>query len=379
MHKSELTYLTVLRAFAAIWVALHHALSSLSGVAFSDNIFISRFLTKGWLGVDLFFILSGFILAYSYQGKMNELNLETYRDFLIKRLARIFPAHLFTLFIFGAVISIATLLGLFTDHENKFNLMELTAQVFLVHGIGFFEPSGWNIPSWSISSEALAYLAFPFLIKPLQKFGLPFFNVILIISVLLFTIGLAWFFNDAQQFMLPFQFTWIRILSEFLMGMALFQITKHMPKSKWNVILTIVAAACIMLQSLVINSFFDFMYLIYFMVLIHSLALIPRSEKIPFLSVLGEISYSFYLIHSLVIICLNQIVRKVPFLEQQPLLVIGIFIAVSQIAAATIYFHVEIPGRNLICSALLRRKKTVHQLDGKIHGELNHSSRASGL
>lgn len=358
MQKSELNYLTVLRAFAAVWVAIHHCFGSLEGMNLPDSLILSTFISRGWLGVDLFFILSGFILAYSYQGKMDEFQTNTYWNFLIKRFARIYPAHLFVLGLYAIIITSASILNLFNDQDGKFDGIDFIAQAFLIHGIGFFESTGWNMPSWSVSSEALAYIYFPLLILPLQKLTRASYHLIVIISILLITIWLAWNFNHAQKFMLNFEYSWIRILTEFVMGICLFHVTQISSKRKSYGLLAAAMVGCIFFQGLVDSSFFDFMYLIYFMVLIHALALIPTYKRIPFFTKLGEVSYSFYLIHSLIIILLNQLIRKVSFLEQHSLLSLLLFLIIAQISALIIYAGVEVPARNTINSWLVRRPES---------------------
>ena len=57
-----------------------------------------RILSHGYLAVDLFFALSGFVLAMNYSGKLSrEFTLQAYLSFLARRFARIYPLYLFTL------------------------------------------------------------------------------------------------------------------------------------------------------------------------------------------------------------------------------------------------------------------------------------------
>jgi len=83
--------LTSLRIFAAVMVLLLHC-----------NIMLVRFpwLVKvaniGYLGVPFFFILSGFIIAYNYQDRLESPNGKHIRSFYLARMARIYPVHLLT-------------------------------------------------------------------------------------------------------------------------------------------------------------------------------------------------------------------------------------------------------------------------------------------
>ena len=132
------------------------------------------------------------------------------------------------------------------------------------------------------------------------------------------------------------------------MGMALFQITRQFKSRNTYALLAVLACFCIYLQGYVRNSFYDFMYLIYFMMLIHSLALMPRSKKIPVLTMMGETSYSFYLIHAIIIIIFNQLMKKYTALADHPLLLLCLFLVSAQISAWIIYKWVELPGRAFV-------------------------------
>lgn len=344
--QNELRYLTCLRGIAAVWVAVHHAVSGLSGMFIPQSDIMSRLIHRGWLAVDLFFILSGFILAYSYQHKTKSWGWV--KDFWIKRFARVYPAHLVTLFIFLGIVLSASAIGAFQDEGNRYNLKEFLAQVFLFHGVGWFEPTGWNIVSWSISSEALAYLLFPILFYLMRGLIQPFVNFLVIVMIMSFTIWLALEYNDGKKYMLAFGYSWIRVLSEFIMGMALFKIYRKLKSSTLFVVPLVLAMAGIILQGLIANSFYDFMYLIYFMLIILSLALIPGSKKIPLFTWLGEISFAFYLIHSVVIMLMNQVIRRSSFLQEHSAISFGLFMLITTVGAWLIYEQVEVKGRKIV-------------------------------
>ncbi|MBU4436346.1 MAG: acyltransferase [Alphaproteobacteria bacterium] len=145
--------LTVLRFFAAFWVVMFHYWPNLA-IGFTPAI-----AAKGYLGVEAFFTLSGFILCHVYLQGFGQGRFR-YGDFLWNRLARVYPLHLATLAGVGLMAAAAGLAGVTVGH-NIISWEALPANLLLVHAWGFAPVSGWNHASWSISAEWFAYLSFP--------------------------------------------------------------------------------------------------------------------------------------------------------------------------------------------------------------------------
>lgn len=145
--------LTALRFFAAFWVVLFHYWPKLEAPA------TPMLIQKGYLGVELFFILSGFILCHVYRTSVEQQRFH-YGRFLWARLARIYPLHLASLAGLGLLAAAAGLAGLSVD-ANILSWEALPANLLMVHAWGLAPTAGWNHPSWSISAEWFAYLTFP--------------------------------------------------------------------------------------------------------------------------------------------------------------------------------------------------------------------------
>src|SRR4051794_2329668 len=153
MHDgAHIKPLTSLRFFAAYWVVLFHYWPKLA-VSFTP-----AFVQKGYLGVELFFTLSGFILCHVYLTSVGEGRFH-YGSFLWARLARVYPLHLATLAGMG-LMALAALAAGFRIDPNILSWKALPANVLMVHAWGFAPVAGWNHPSWSISAEWFAYLSF---------------------------------------------------------------------------------------------------------------------------------------------------------------------------------------------------------------------------
>jgi peptidoglycan/LPS O-acetylase OafA/YrhL len=149
----DLRPLTALRFFAALWVVLYHYWPNLQGEQ------MPALVAKGYLGVELFFVLSGFILCHVYLDAFAESRFR-YGHFLWARLARIYPLHLAALIGVGVMAMAAVSLGLTID-PNILSWRSLPANLLLTQAWGMATASGWNHPSWSVSAEWFAYLSFP--------------------------------------------------------------------------------------------------------------------------------------------------------------------------------------------------------------------------
>lgn len=154
--------LTALRFLAAMWVVLFHYWPALSDVR-------PPVVAQGSFGVELFFILSGFILSHVYGAALAAGRFH-YGAFLWARLARVYPLHLATLAGLGLVAAAAGALGFGVD-PNILDWRGLPAQLTLTQAWGLNAVSGWNHPSWSVSAEWFAYLTFPLFAWAAHRFS----------------------------------------------------------------------------------------------------------------------------------------------------------------------------------------------------------------
>ena len=90
---NAITHLTGLRTVAALMVMLLHL--SQFHANHLDNIIPS--IGQGWLGVDIFFALSGYILAHVYKAAFRTISDKPYFVFLWRRFERLYPIYIATL------------------------------------------------------------------------------------------------------------------------------------------------------------------------------------------------------------------------------------------------------------------------------------------
>ncbi len=163
--RQELTALTSLRGIAAWWVVLFHIIPIMIGIVPLPAL---RVVARGYLAVDLFFLLSGFVIAMTYAERFETARAGTWLRFLGLRLGRIYPLHFAVLMLF-LVNPLAVLLF---SREGipgpNYAPGYFVQSLFLVQNWGFSTREAWNIPAWSISTEWGAYLLFPLLVLLLR-------------------------------------------------------------------------------------------------------------------------------------------------------------------------------------------------------------------
>jgi peptidoglycan/LPS O-acetylase OafA/YrhL len=161
--KREIPALTGLRGLAALWVFLFHVRSTFDQVGGGLTTALSFLGGAGFLGVDVFFVLSGFVLALNYADAGTHRSLASYGDFLWKRIARIYPVHLAALALLVLFVAAFAAFGAVYINSARLSPVGLLKTLTLTHGWSLPIVKTWNTVSWSISCEWAAYLVFPLL------------------------------------------------------------------------------------------------------------------------------------------------------------------------------------------------------------------------
>ena len=286
--------LTSLRFFAALWVVLYTYIKEL------DLPVHFGLIDHGYLGVDLFFVLSGFILSYVYlegfgAGRFN------YASFISHRLARIYPLHIAMLAFTLLLIGLAALNGVALD-ANAGNPAALPAHLLLMQAWGLAPTASFNHPSWSISAEWFAYLSFPAVAyaawhlraRPMLAVGL---------AVLLLTMLYIAFeaITGAPLTRATFQWGALRIVPAFLLGAALYLAHRSGAVASPRVAMAGAMAASLILIAASSFSRSDIVIVIACGLLVLSMSGLGRdgagilSSRI--LVYLGEISFATYMIY----------------------------------------------------------------------------------
>jgi peptidoglycan/LPS O-acetylase OafA/YrhL len=156
-QSREIRPLTSLRGVAAFAVVLQHFPATAQTLTPQ---WIPSSASHGYMAVDFFFVLSGFIMSLTYLPGFVARGRSAFPDFMVKRVARIVPMNLFALLalvVAGFLSRRLTGANMFFDDARlPFNL---AANVLMLQGLGIGQ--NLNGPSWSISTEFAAYFLFP--------------------------------------------------------------------------------------------------------------------------------------------------------------------------------------------------------------------------
>ena len=161
-----------LRAICIFLVIAFHVISS-------NRLWLQNIASRGWCGVDIFFVLSGFLITWILVAEQDRSNTINLPRFYLRRAIRLQPAYLSGLFVFALL--------LFLFHREKFPVIAHALPYFLTYSLnlglafGFLEYPPYG-QAWSLCIEEQFYLCWPWL---LRRFGaqksLPV--IILIIAV----------------------------------------------------------------------------------------------------------------------------------------------------------------------------------------------------
>lgn len=154
--RNTTRHLDALRIIAASAVVILHYSDYIKDIPAGH--FMLRHTLHFNLFVDLFFVVSGFVIASQYLGKVDDF--PSIRRFIWRRLARIYPLHLATL-AFYLIVAFALYLGFArSDNAARYPLSDVPAQFLLLHALDG-QRLTFNFPSWSLSAEMFCYFAFP--------------------------------------------------------------------------------------------------------------------------------------------------------------------------------------------------------------------------
>lgn len=161
--------LTGIRGVAALWVLWYHVQQDgrLFHLPWLQG---ARVVERGWAGVDLFFILSGFILTHAHGHEFIRLDRKPLVQFAKLRIARVYPLNLAVLLIIAALAVADPKFAAWYGGRAAGNFSGPSFVRTALLATRWFLPGAgdWNQPVWSLSAEILGYAMFPFIAMTLM-------------------------------------------------------------------------------------------------------------------------------------------------------------------------------------------------------------------
>jgi peptidoglycan/LPS O-acetylase OafA/YrhL len=339
--------LTGVRALAALLVLGLHAEQNVP-VGLQS---LLPFFARGYLGVDFFFVLSGFIITHVYLANLAQPSTAATRIFLWHRFVRIYPVHVAVLAGLMVLLAIGRVAGIPLNNPEDWSSADLLWNLTLLHAWGFVDHPSWNVPSWSISAEWFAYLLFPLLAPALMWLSDRTTALLAAVAALgatavLFAVA-GWSLN-----------TWVgapalcRVFGEFLCGAALSRavaLGPGLPPRAGDLLGAGSFAAFLLGASVGVPDFA--------LVALLALTVLGAATAESFFARtlggtapvwLGEISYSIYMVHFPVLIVMRRLWERMGFAEWAAsgrLLAFLVTVAVVIALAALMFYVMVRPAR----------------------------------
>lgn len=352
--RVEIRSLTGLRGLAAALVVLYHIVQRDEYLGHVTG----NVLHHGYLAVDLFFVLSGFVIAMNYAGYFEAgVSKVLYAKFLAHRFARIYPLYLaLTLVAIAKFCMLVFVLGVAPAYLA---ISDMIASLLLIQNWGF----GFNGvigPSWSVSVEVIAYLIFPFLIVFFRWNAVRAAFLLALCVVAEFVVasshlGLAGPMDVVEAHsLLPL----VRCLAGFALGVITFWGSKNTNVRALGSRSTIALATVATLVALVAFNVHDLVVVAIFPALLICSSCESKIVRQLFANKvaynLGLLSYAIYLVHPLVIQPFDRIEHR---LEANMgvtahLLTIALALVAVWTSAHVLFRFVERPSRKLVMTKL---------------------------
>ncbi len=365
----ELRTLTGLRIVAALWVVgFHFHFTALPGVAAVNRV-LGPLVTQGALGVDLFFVLSGFVIAHTHLDRLGPaLRPAVAARFVWARVCRMWPLYLVVLHVFGLWLVAKLVWGhgdavAFQAVQPVVSVTEWVRQLLGVQmwDHAYLDGASWVGPTWSLSAEWLAYLLFPVAALGLHRLRrLPAWVLGLAAVALMIPMAKAYLATGSPYY----PYSWlVRIGCGFAAGVLVCLAVRRFRPGRAASVAAAVLPVLITAGLMVGERFGpgrDGAVIVLFPVLVGALALADRGPAMllarPWAVHGGRMSYALYLVHIPMLEVYWTALQHVRALGPHTLLahVVGLGVLVGALGmAAVAYRCVEEPARRRLLA--LRR------------------------
>lgn len=232
--RRQIDALTGIRIVAAVWVVFFHIHGNIRSEFPDLYPFVGPVIEHGELGVDLFFALSGYVLALNYSNQMGRrFDRAAAATFWWARVARVWPVFAVTLVI--AAVWHGALAAMRVGDPvppNEFSVPLFFRQILLVAlwTEGDHDRLMWNGPSWSVSAEAFAYALFPILALLFYRAGRALSRRTLMVLAFACVVPVSIFVGVNGGLYAPWMWM-LRIVCGFLAGAFMFEALRDLTPS----------------------------------------------------------------------------------------------------------------------------------------------------
>jgi peptidoglycan/LPS O-acetylase OafA/YrhL len=317
-EKKHFRVLDSWRGIAALMVALFH-------LDIYSEIYSLDVVRNGYLFVDFFFVLSGFVITHSYADRLG--TLEDLGAFAIRRFGRLWPLHVVVLLAFVLAESAKAVMAargasFFNPPFTGGNSMHAIAlHLGFAQSVGLEQQLTWNPPSWSISAEFWTYVIFgTVLVCGRTWLGRIRFATEGLIAILLIASASFLVLFSKHGMDATYDLGLIRCFYGFLVGYLTYRVWQKLADARFRAGLVEVGAliAVIAYVSFAGRSGYSFLapLVFAFVVLVFAFEAGPLSRLMsnPVSEWLGRISYSIYMWEAFIIF--NFIDRPVSIIEK---------------------------------------------------------------
>lgn len=344
------------RGFAALIVALFHFKLVVSGWSLVRN---------GYLLVDLFFVLSGFLIFSNYSNRLN--TQENIRSFVIRRFGRLFPLLVFSSALFVLVQNGVPFIknqlvahgyakfpsGISALEYSLPTIWELLSTLTMTHAMGLHDRLVMNYVSWSISVEFYTYILCAIVCCIFKgKVRLAMMSLLAFAAYALAvwsSVDIHDCFNQGHCFDITYDFGYFRCVAAFFIGGLVFYVSQTVRiNAVWLQALGL-ALATLFFSLVEVYTWIAFLCPLLFALMVLSISTdegpLARLLKLPAFQLLGERSYSIYMMHPIILLLFAQLTKYigVSLPKQLALLVVYVF-GLVYVSGLT-YKYIEDPFR----------------------------------
>ncbi|RZI40196.1 acyltransferase [Herbaspirillum sp. HC18] len=343
------------RGIAALLVALYHL-----------NIGSSYFsiIRNGYLFVDLFFVLSGFVICASYANSLR--GLADIRYFIIRRFGRLFPLLAFSTVVFvlaSNAIVLAKQIAIASGQAAVLNnpgalayhfpdAAEIVSTLTLTHSLGLFDHLILNTPTWSISTEFYTYMLFAAVCMLASGGARLAILAALSIAGLIVSVWASVNIHNCLEekgcLSLTYDFGFVRCVHSFCLGALSYYSSRLLRVNATAVQLTILFALFILLTLVDHVPVAAFAFPVVFAGMVIGLARdsgpLADALKPRLFQVLGQRSYSIYLLHMPLLLVFENISKRASGIVMNTIVLVA-YVIVLYVISGWSYRFIENPAR----------------------------------